>query len=128
MNITLEQSSFAMAPALAEVFTQEGSIDARLLAQALGKSKIAPIARALGVKEDTLRHNPTSELAQSRAHLLVDALNELYRYIPDWKSCLIWLNRPYPGTAGKSPMNYIDTGNIEVFANLVRAFGTGEPA
>jgi hypothetical protein len=128
MNVTVEKVNFTIAPALADVFTDDGLIDARLLAQALGKSKIAPIARALGVKEDTLRHNPTSELAQARAHALVDALDELYRYIPDWKSCLIWLNRRYPGTGGKSPMKYIDTGNIEVFADLVRAFGTGAPA
>ena len=128
MTTMLAPRTFPMAPALAEVFTDSGAIDARALAQALGKTKLAPIARALGVKEDTLRHNPSSELAQARAHELVDALNELYRYIPDWKTCLVWMNRPFPGTNGKSPMKYVETGKVDVFVQLVRAVGTGEPA
>jgi hypothetical protein len=122
------EQNLLVAPALKGIFAEDGRIDARALARALGKSKVAGLARALGVKEDTLRHNPTTELVQARAHQLVDALNQLYRYVPDWKSCLIWMNRPHPGTGKLSPMNYIERGSIETFAELVRALGTGMPA
>lgn len=107
------------------VFTATGRIDTIELAKILGKKKAA-IARTLGVRAGTLRSKPDSELAQAKAWKFVNALNELASYLPDWRSCMIWMRTPHI-SAGEPPMAFIDSGDIETFATLVRMIGTGQP-
>lgn len=116
----------AYAEPIERLIIDDGVIDAGKLADLLGQ-KQAAMARALGVKPDTLRHNPTTKLAQRRAWQLIESLNELVSYFQEWKYAKRWLNVPNQELDDEAPLDVILKGEIDAFAGIVRMIGTGQP-
>ena len=65
------------------------------------------------------------KLLQAETEQLIDRLMEAID--GSRGNVLIWLKAPHPDLGGRTPMSYIEEGQIEVVSALVWAIETGQP-
>ncbi len=108
------------------MYDDQGRVNAEAVAEGLGVSTTT-IARAFGLKPDTLRKNPVAESIQEPGQRLVALLEELTSYFDnDLKSAMIWMRRPHPDLEDVSPLKAMEEGGLDVVESLVHAIGTGQ--
>jgi len=111
--------------ATAGLRSDAGRLDAGRVADAFGLS-VAELAGLLGRSRQAVSKTPDAESLQPRLRSF-ERITRLRAVLsgPDFRS---WLNLANPGLEGRSPLEIVRTGRVDVVANLAEDLLTGAPA
>jgi hypothetical protein len=114
-----QMSGSAMSVELAELHCPEsGRLDARRIAEYLNVP-LTQVARALGVKYQTLYKTPDGPAVQPSLFAIKRVLDILVRVIGERATILAWLNTPHPDLGGRTALAMILEGYADAVAELL---------
>lgn len=104
-----------------------GRYDARRLAAALALTNVE-MAAILGYTPRGLGKNPTSPRLQPRLTEIVRLVNRLRELLDgNMEYVRIWLKAPHPDLGGRSPLSYLEAGQLDAVETLIHMIETGQP-
>lgn len=103
-----------------------GRIDAKKVAALLGVP-LAETARILGRNLSTVHKTPGAQALQPRLAKLEQILAALHRLAGSNENLRIWLKAPNPELDGRTPIDLLNDGKMEVVAGLLEDALLGQP-
>jgi hypothetical protein len=110
----------------AEVLTENGSIDLKLLASTLSLP-LSTIAAAIGCEPRIIDDDPAPENFQKKATQLLSIVNDLAVELGEQRLVVLYLNSPQPAFSGRSAVDLLNEGKLTSVAVAIRNIVYGVP-
>lgn len=114
------------ATVLEEVYDDNGVVDMKAVAKVIGEP-LRRLAALTPVTPQALQKQPKAPKAQPAARRFVRLLERIIENTGSKKYAMIWLRHPHDQLSGRSPLDVIEAGQIEVIEGMIRMYETGQP-
>ena len=109
-----------------EAFSSTGQVDPEKLSSELG-IPLSVLANAFGTALDRFIESPYSAHVQWNAMELLGALNQLVEHTRNKQSALAWLKTPQEPLGGRTPIDALNEGHLDIIVGLVSRLYFMEP-